>query len=322
MTTRFLKVRMGRAVGASPSTVRKNALEASHLAVRMFHVGHGEAILIVFPGRRTWLIDAGCTNAKNKNEILGNRILDYLDENDLFLEAIIPSHPHADHTLAMQSVLELESDRVAEPMTVYRSDDPAWDLKEKPKWIAKFRKAVKPFVQEEIFKDSLWEIETPVGADAQCLMFSNGKTTKQYRSLFVYLRFHNARFLFTGDATKKYERDIIFGFDQFDLSADVLKVTHHGSEHGTDPSVLNAVNPGIAIVSTGPDSGHRLEQVTLDELNDNNAMVFETLVDGDITLQTDGLPFEKGVLFKVITETPGEFASELETTIDPTGGRP
>ena len=288
----------------------------------MFHVGHGEAILIVFPGRRTWLIDAGCTNGKNKNEILGKRIRKYLKDNNLFLEAIIPTHPHVDHTLAMQWVLDPKSAQVAKPMTLFRSDDPAWDRKKDPKWIAKFRKAVRPFVREEIFKDSLEEIETPVGADAECLMFSNGKTTKQYRSLFVYLRFHNARFLFTGDATKKYERDIIFGFDQFDFTADVLKVTHHGSEHGTDPSVLNAVNPGIAIVSTGPDSGHRLEQVTLDELNDNNAMVFETLVDGDITLQTDGLPFEKGVLFKVITETPGEFASELGTTIDPTGGRP
>lgn len=44
----FLRVLDDEARNARPSAARRAAFASSHLEVRMFNVGHGEAILIVF----------------------------------------------------------------------------------------------------------------------------------------------------------------------------------------------------------------------------------------------------------------------------------
>lgn len=63
----------------------------------MFNVGEGEAILIVFPDRRTWLVDGGSSNSPSHNAQLAGLLQTYLEDNRLLLETCVPSHPHADH---------------------------------------------------------------------------------------------------------------------------------------------------------------------------------------------------------------------------------
>jgi hypothetical protein len=93
----------------------------------------------------------------------------------------------------------------------------------------------------------------------------------------------------------------------------VLKVTHHGSSSGTAQRVVNAVKPGIAIASTAPDDGHRLERDTLQRLQSNapQRRIFETVIDGDIILRTDGGAYGGGVLCQVELVAPGLFESAL-----------
>ena len=93
----------------------------------------------------------------------------------------------------------------------------------------------------------------------------------------------------------------------------MLKVTHHGSSSGTGAIFLGAVQPGIAIASTGDDSGHTLEPDTRRRIRGRPVIreVFETLVRGDIILRTDGRRHAGGVLYEVTFETPGRFANAL-----------
>jgi beta-lactamase superfamily II metal-dependent hydrolase len=74
-----------------------------------------------------------------------------------------------------------------------------------------------------------------------------------------------------------------------------VKITHHGGSSGTAKRVLETVKPALAIASTADEGGHRLEQDTLDWLlgPQKKRRVFETLVDGDITVRTDGEPIEE-----------------------------
>ncbi len=51
MAGKFLKILEGKARNARPKTGRKNKFAKSHLEVRMFNVGEGEAILLVFPNK-------------------------------------------------------------------------------------------------------------------------------------------------------------------------------------------------------------------------------------------------------------------------------
>ena len=86
-------------------------------------------------------------------------------------------------------------------------------------------------------------------------------------SLVLSLSFLGKTFLFTGDATKEVERRILQ--DHSDLSCDVLKVGHHGSDTSTCEEWLDALKPKEAVISVGygnkyghpsPDVVGRLEE--------------------------------------------------------------
>ena len=80
--------------------------------------------------------------------------------------------------------------------------------------------------------------------------------------------------------------------------------------------MIDAVKPGIAIASTAHDGGHRLEADTLERVTGRGDVeVFETIVDGDITLKTDGQRNTEGVLYKVeLWQDDGLFAEGLAVT--------
>ena len=117
----YLRVVADGSQEVQPTQARQNAFEARHLEVRMFHVGHGECILIVFPNNRAWLVDAGKGNHPTPSRTLAENVVKYIVDNGPFLEAIIPSHPHADHAGAFVTILADPSPRLANPLTIYRS---------------------------------------------------------------------------------------------------------------------------------------------------------------------------------------------------------
>ena len=151
-----------------------------------------------------------------------------------------------------------------------------------------------------------------ISADAEAHLFA-GSRDGYYTSLFVHLRYRQARLLFTGDAHCGYEVKLLGAFGPPDFRADVLKVTHHGSSSGTATRAMNEIRPGIAIASSGDDSGHRLERDTLDRLGGRPGprRVFESVVDGDIILRTDGAPYRRDILYQAEFESPGRFAEDL-----------
>jgi glyoxylase-like metal-dependent hydrolase (beta-lactamase superfamily II) len=124
----YLRALESEARLARPSSQRKTAFERSPLEVRMFNVGHGEAILLVFPDERAWLIDGGSSNSPGVNATLGQRLIDYVEARDLVLEAFVPSHPHMDHVGAAATILASDSAPISDPLTIYRSDELAWEL--------------------------------------------------------------------------------------------------------------------------------------------------------------------------------------------------
>ncbi len=68
----------------------------------------------------------------------------------------------------------------------------------------------------------------------------------------------------------------------------------------------------MAIASTARDGGHRLEKDTLRRIgcNGDPRCTFETVVDDDIILLTDGHKFGNGFLYQIDFERPGRFAAE------------
>jgi competence protein ComEC len=282
----------------------------------MFSVGEGEAILLVFPGGRTWLIDGGSTNNPGPNQKLGHLLVAYLEGRGLSLEACVASHPHADHVGSLATILTSGSRALAPTVTVYRGAT-AWTGN--AKWLARYQQAIAALgqaVEEVALSDAHREV---VIADGTVAHLFAGSGAGAYTSVFLQVRFHTARLLFTGDAHCDYELKLLQAFGGDDFRADMLKITHHGSSSGTCGRVLAAIRPALAIASTADEGGHRLEQDTLDRLigQQRKRRVFETLVDGDIIVRTDGQPCRGGVLYQVELKDPGEFAVELGAEVVP-----
>lgn len=106
-------------------------------------------------------------------------------------------------------------------------------------------------------------------------------------SIVLKVTFGNSKFLFTGDTQSENEKAMIK--KGYDLSADVLKVAHHGSHTSTCEAFLEKVNPSYAVISVGKgnDYGHPHE-VTLKRLKAKNINILRTEESGTIICTSDG----------------------------------
>ena len=87
------------------------------------------------------------------------------------------------------------------------------------------------------------------------------------------------------DTTNEVERMILDN----DLSCDVLKVGHHGSQYSTSAHFLKAAYPKYAIISVGKDNeyGHP-KKITINKLERIKTKVYRTDIDGTIILKSNG----------------------------------
>lgn len=103
-------------------------------------------------------------------------------------------------------------------------------------------------------------------------------------SAVVKITYGNRKFLFMGDAETKSENDIIS-----DVSADVIKVGHHGSDTSSGQSFVNKVNPKYAIIMVGNNNQYNHPyQIIIDRWINSGAKVYRTDINGNIIVISDG----------------------------------
>ena len=73
------------------------------------------------------------------------------------------------------------------------------------------------------------------------------------------------------------------------VSADVLKVSHHGSRSATTQSFLNAVNPTAAVLSVGDINTYNLPSIeVVQRLTDFGCKIYRTDLQGTVVMNSDG----------------------------------
>ena len=125
-------------------------------------------------------------------------------------------------------------------------------------------------------------------ANVQIIGPTSYKTDNENDLSTIVMVYHgDNRFLFTGDAEYDEEQSLING--NYDLSADVLKLGHHGSKTSSCEEFLQAVNPEYAVISCGQDNpyGHPHES-TLERLKRLNIKVFRTDEQGAVVAVSNG----------------------------------
>ena len=100
-------------------------------------------------------------------------------------------------------------------------------------------------------------------------------------ALACKIKYYNFKMLFTGDIEKIAEKQLL---DE-DLSADLLKVGHHGSKTSTIQEFLDKVNPKIALIGVGANNkfGHPNSEV-IKRLQNKGIKIFRTDLNGEINI--------------------------------------
>ena len=198
-------------------------------------------------GGHAMLIDAGDNSE-------GTAVQSYLDSQNVEkIDYAIGTHPDADHTKTYDDVVQA--------------------LK------SKNQKAQAPKLGKTYsLGDATFTIIAPVK--------DYGDDTNDW-SIGILLQYGKNRFLFTGDAAKQAEDDMIDTGE--DLSADVYKASHHGSKTGSSDDFLDKVSPAYAVISCGEGNkyGHPSAQ-TLNNFRSRGIKTFRTDNQGTIVAYSDG----------------------------------
>lgn len=105
-------------------------------------------------------------------------------------------------------------------------------------------------------------------------------------SVVISARYGENSFLFTGDA--EYEAELDMLKTDFNLSADVLKLGHHGSDTSSSDAFLEAVNPRYAVISCGLNNSYNHpDKKIIDKLASGNIKYYRTDTDGNIIISSD-----------------------------------
>lgn len=248
--------------------------------VHFINAGQGDSTLIQTSEGKFILIDAS-TNSQS------SKIVSYLEYAGVReIEYLFLTHPHEDHIGCADEVLEnftvknvVMTDRVEPTASFERLVNALKESKEqhktnviKPEYLQTFdADALKITVVSDT---SLYE---DLNSSSICLKISCGKTS----------------LLFTGDAEKEVEKDIIKS--GVDIASDIYKCAHHGSSTSNSQDFLDKVNPSVAVISCGEDNmyGHPHEEV-LELLYEKEIKVYTTYSDGDIVMS-----FDKDGFFKL-----------------------
>lgn len=284
------------------------------LQVHILDVGpaNGDSILIISPGGKTVLVDAGDAGK-------GKVVLDALKRyNVQQLDYFIATHPHPDHMGAADEVMKvtkvlnvIDNDLAPSGWVPTATPTPSAKALSNKKPLAKKldkKPSITRFYQE--YKDALIQsgahyekaepgkkLDLGGGAFLTILAPSQPFFTKEQmkaggnepnsNSIVARLDYGDFSMLLPGDAEQQTEHRMLT--KDLNLQVDLLKVSHHGSKYATAADFLERVKPAVAIVSCGEWNryGHPA-QVVLDRLKAAGVKLYRTDLQGEITITTRG----------------------------------
>ena len=253
-------------LGGNLGTAKGN-IEISYL-----DVGQGDAAYIRVNDLDI-LIDAGPRSDSDK-------LMNQLEEKSIDdFEIVIATHPHEDHIGGMTKVLEKYSvENFYMPKVTSTT-----------KTFENMIKAVNnKGIKIKVIKEGT-TIDLGEGArfDTYSPIKDSYDNLNDY-SPIMKLTYGNNSFIFTGDAEKAVEKEVVKKYAN-ELDADVIKFGHHGSSTSSTKEFIEAISPKYGIVSCGVDNsyGHPHRE-TLDIINKMKIETYRTDKQGEITITSDG----------------------------------
>lgn len=245
--------------------------------VLMIDVGQGDAIALRGPRGRWLLVDTG--RAPEGDDAAGHPVVRALRSRGVRrLEALVLTHPDLDHIGGAAAVLEAFDVGVVYDPGLPAGKESFVDVLEVAAargvpWRA--ARAGHRIELDRLVVTVLYprdDLGPDVGSNAS--------------SVVLHAQLGSFDALLTGDAYKDVDRLLSPGFTDI---VEVLKVGHHGSDTSTDPVLLDAARPEVALVSVGRFNryGHPAPQV-LRRLEERGVRIRRTDREGDISVVARG----------------------------------
>ncbi len=252
-----------------------------NFSITALDVGQGDA-LVVESGHFVMLNDGGSSSASSVGE---KRILPYLKQRGIAsLDAVVVTHPDADHTNGILELLEMIGERKTS-LRIRHLFLPVW-MKGKEKENPFILAAQKAGIMVEYLKkgDEICAGELTVSV----LHPGAGETYAEEEnagSIVLQLSCGACRALLTGDLEGSGEEAVMKAAGR----CQILKIAHHGSRNSTSEAFLNRIQPQISLISCAwPGRYGHPHRELLGRLRACGSRIYGTPVDGALTVRLKG----------------------------------
>src|SRR4051812_6268129 len=255
------------------------------LQVHVLNVGQGDSILIIAPGGKSVLVDAGVPGS-------GRVVLDAMQRYNLdHVDLMVATHAHADHIGGADEVLlhtkvsAVLDSRVPNSTKNYEDFLAAID-KTGAKYIA-----AAPGQNFDLGGGAKLTVLAPIQPFFTKDQLRSGANEPNANSVVTRLDYGNFSMLLTGDAEAETESRLMQS--GANIKAKVLKVGHHGSRYASSDKFLRQGGFEAAIISDGADNryGHP-SQDALDRFKALNVKLYRTDLEGEVTIISRGTGYE------------------------------
>jgi competence protein ComEC len=261
-----------------------------NLIMTFIDVGQGDSILLEFPKGKKMLIDGGGLYG-DRFDIGKNVIAPFLWNKKIHkIDYLVLTHPDPDHFKGLNFIAS------------HFSIGQFWDdgLRSDTEFYSRLEDTL---LKKKVDRSSLNE-KTPLQIiNGVQISFLNppekvesrrvGRNTSFFNnhSLVMKLQFKEIKVLLTGDIEKEAEYRLLK--EGYPLSAEILKIPHHGSASSSTLYFLQRVKPSYAVLSVGERNIGRLPHPeVIRRYQELGTKIYRTDKHGAVTVTTDGETIE------------------------------
>lgn len=239
------------------------------LKVHYLDVGQGDSIFIELPNNETMLIDAA-------ESYQSENIINYLKNlNYQKIDYVIGTHPHTDHIGGLKDIINtFEIGKIYMPKVISTT---------------KTYESLLMTIKDKNLKINTAKAGTSI-IDTDALKINilapNNSTYTELNnySVVTKITYGTTKFLFMGDAEKLSENEI-----KENVTADVIKIGHHGSNTSSSIDFIKKVNAKYGIISVGLNNKYNLpKEETITNWENSGTKIYLTSTNGTIRASSDG----------------------------------